>query len=130
MHNLNLIKGKHQTNLDEGLSTKRLAWNLLAVSSEAGGGGVGWGGVGMSSQHWGREGWCGQSSCGSHRGGVGVTGDGDATRGKGTLNQRAWGQLCHQQEARPLPPWLPAPSSRIADAALRGTFCELRETSW
>lgn len=39
MHDLNLIKGKHQTNLDEGLSTKRLAWNLLAVSIEAGGGG-------------------------------------------------------------------------------------------
>lgn len=38
------------------------------------------------------------------RGGVGVAGDGDATRGKWTLNQRAWGQPCHQQEAHPLPP--------------------------
>lgn len=38
MHNLNLIKGKHQTSLKEGPSTKRLAWNLLAVSSQAGGG--------------------------------------------------------------------------------------------
>lgn len=39
MHNLNLIKGKHQTNLKEGPSMKRLAWNLLAISSQAGEGG-------------------------------------------------------------------------------------------
>lgn len=92
MHNLNLIKGKHQTNLDEGLSTKRLAWNFLAVSSEAGGGG---GGMLPALGKGGR--------------GVGSGGEGRVWQemvmppvGKWTLNQ---------QEAHPQPPWFPEPSS-------------------
>lgn len=36
MHNLNLIKVKHQTNPDGGPSATWLAWNLTAVSSQAG----------------------------------------------------------------------------------------------
>lgn len=48
MHNLNLIKAEHQTNPNEGPSTKGLAWNLLSVSSQTGRGRK------MSFQNWGK----------------------------------------------------------------------------
>ena len=101
MHNLNFIKRKHQTNLDEGLSTKQLAWNLLAVSSTAGRERR------MSSQNWGRDagvwaqqlwhppwraGWVLQKMLVPHEG--------------------SGSSLCRQQEAHPWPPWFSDVSSR------------------
>ena len=65
MYNLNLIKGKHQTNPDEGPSTKWLAWNLLAVSGKAGRGRR------RRPRAGGETPGCGQSDGGVHRRGTG-----------------------------------------------------------
>ena len=81
MYNLNLIKGKHQTNPDEGPSTKWLAWNLLAVSGKAGRGSR------RSSRAGGETPGCGQS------------GDGIPSRGRAGFCRRWWRKMDPQESS-------------------------------
>lgn len=125
VHNLNSIKGKHQTNLDERLSTKWLAWNLPAVSSKAGRGRR------MSSQNrerdpgvWAeqwwhplrREGWVLQQMVMAHE-------------EKWTLKERIWEQPVPPTSGPPLcvPGFLNS-SQVIAGPSLKGTLFKLRKT--
>lgn len=94
IHNLNSIKGKHQTNLDERLSTKWLAWNLPAVSrqreedelTERGKGAGGVGRVVVAS---------------TAEGGVGAAADGDATRRKMDPQRKDLGAACATNKRLP-----------------------------
>ena len=79
MYNLNLIKGKHQTNPDEGPSTKWLAWNLLAVSGKAG------------------RGRRRRSGAGGETPGCGQRGDGIHSRGRGGFCRRWWRKMDPQE---------------------------------